>query len=62
MWKVSYYRIGRYRAWHWEISDGMLGSSGRTPIGAFLNYLRWKREYRRNPRKYVQPDQVGESE
>ena len=44
-WQAGRYTFGRRERGKWSVSDGCLGVDNyRTPVGAFLALLRWRRE------------------
>jgi hypothetical protein len=47
------FKIYYYSPLHWGASNGCLGSDAATPWGAVIRWYRWKKEYEKNPRKYV---------
>ena len=49
---IGRYSLSRYPQGAWEFSDGMLGSTGKGPIRAFIHWLAWRREYRSKPPGY----------
>jgi hypothetical protein len=52
-WRIGRYRIGRYCAWAWEVSDGSYAAHRKTPIGALIGQIRFKREVAKNPHKFI---------